>query len=612
MSRSKASNNGNIDLLLTTEGTYPTSEGGVSTWCDALVSNIPGVSYDVLTILGNPYDPNKYDVPPAVKLIRVPLWGMEDPTEHLEVSFSDFYNRKLRTNRAVIEAEFLPALDRLMAMLFAPGQPGTEAAAIFYSLYQLFGRYDYMTLFQSPVVWEFFTSGIRNGRWVRLPEQPSVNECLQALAWLYRFLIVLNQPLRRYDVVHSSAAAFCGLPGVIAKHAYGTPFLLTEHGVYLREQYLSVGRSGLPPFGKRFLLSFVRAVVSANYDAADVVAPVCAFNARWERRFGVEADKIEVIYNGVRPEQFGPGNSTTRRRAEGQLTFVTVARVDPVKDLLTLIRAAAAVHEQLPQAKFVIYGSVSVPAYYQRCLALREELGLEKTVIFAGHTADVASAYQGGDVVVLTSITEGFPYAVIEAMMSGRPIIATDVGGTGEALGDAGLLVDPGNWQQLAENILKLSNDPRSRQELASEARERALTYFTLDHQLNAYGQLYGDLVAERVRLASETVAGVAADPATGDPDEVAASLTGLVGQAVDERRQLAADRAAALQAMGDLEAAGRELRLAIDVDPAGPGTPLLILQLAGLHLELGDFEQCWLEMERAEALAGNQEEQVA
>lgn len=570
------SNNAVIDVLLTTEGTYPTVRGGVSTWCDVLVRGVESIRYQVYTILAHPFLPDLYQLPHGVRVCKVPMWGTEEPAEHLGIPFSVVYERKLRTTEAAIRQEFLPLLDELIWAILDPGAAdGLKAGRVLYRLYLFFQRFDYLEAFKSELVWNFYLNGLLSARWSRFPSPPTLLECLQTIGWLYRFMIVLNTPVPRADVTHSSAAAFCGLPGVLAKLDRKTPFLLTEHGVYLREQYLSVGRSSLTPFSKTFLINLIRLVTEVNYAYADLLAPVAEFNCRWEQRLGVPEERIRVIYNGVDPSAFSP-----RPRPAGlPLTVVSVARIDPLKDILTFLRAAALVRRQVPEAKFAVFGSVSDPGYYRRCLQLRDELELGENFVFPGHVTDVPAVYAGADVVVLSSITEGFPYAVVEAMMSGRAVVATDVGGTREACAGAGILVPPRNPEELASAIVKLLQHPDLRLSMAAEARERALAEFTIQRNLRLYRKAYEDLAL---------------------PASVSQNWMDLVSK----RRQLCFDRAQALVSSGLLREAISEYRLAADLDPAGPSSPAILLQIAGLFLELGEPDQAWREMEKAEVLA--------
>jgi len=100
-----------MNVLLTTEGTYPFSGGGVSTWCDTLIRNTPEVRYTLLPLMMNPHVDLKYAPPPNVRrVLEVPMWGIEEPAEFLtDIPFASLYERKQRTPSSAIEHEFLPA-----------------------------------------------------------------------------------------------------------------------------------------------------------------------------------------------------------------------------------------------------------------------------------------------------------------------------------------------------------------------------------------------------------------------------------------------------------------------------------------------------------------------
>jgi hypothetical protein len=100
-----------MNVLLTTEGTYPFSGGGVSTWCDTLIRNTPEVRYTLLPLMMNPHVELKYAPPANVRrVLEVPMWGIEEPAEFLtDIPFASLYERKQRTPAAAIENEFLPA-----------------------------------------------------------------------------------------------------------------------------------------------------------------------------------------------------------------------------------------------------------------------------------------------------------------------------------------------------------------------------------------------------------------------------------------------------------------------------------------------------------------------
>ena len=156
---------------------------------------------------------------------------------------------------------------------------------------------------------------------------PSLAEVKEAYRLLYHLLMVLHFPIPYADITHSSAASFCGLPCVLAKLARGTPYLLTEHGIYLREQYLNLGSQVKSFFVRWFLYRLVENVVELNYYFADQISPVCAYNSRWEKQLGVSPNRIEVIFNGVNPEKFQP----YKRQRSGRALVSSVGNIYPLK-----------------------------------------------------------------------------------------------------------------------------------------------------------------------------------------------------------------------------------------------------------------------------------------
>jgi glycosyltransferase involved in cell wall biosynthesis len=126
-------------------------------------------------------------------------------------------------------------------------------------------------------------------------------------------------------------------------------------------------------------------------------------------------------------------------------------------------------------------------------------LDLAASAVFEGRVASVVDAYHAGHVVVLTSISEGFPYALIEAMAAGRPTVSTDVGGVREAAGSAGLVVPPRNPEAIADACLRLLIDPEERLAMGTAARERILSLFTVEQCTALYSDLYREVTGRPV-----------------------------------------------------------------------------------------------------------------
>ena len=531
-------------VLLTTEGTYPHYTGGVSTWCDQLVNELGDVDFTIWALMMNPFIKQQFAFPENVKnYVAVPLWGVEQPAEYTrELPTAQVFRASRRTRERDIEDRFLPLFENFITSVSSPLFSATGFAENLVAMHDYFREWDYRTTWRSRPVWEMYkalavgrpasaqyiadhyeedepvlptASGVRSNLQFLLrgkvepreldlriesdDEIPTVAEGVEGLRTLYRLMQPLNFEVPETDVTHSAAAAFCALPCLLAKLERGTPFLLTEHGVYLREQYLAIERRRVPYNLKRFLINLISAIAQTSYQLADQVSPVCAFNSRWEYAYGVPQERLKVIYNGVDPETFRP--QVVDRMAAP--TVVQVGRIDPLKDQLTFLKVADAVRQEVPGVKFVHYGPVADDEYGEKVFELHAELGLQDVVEFRGATREPAKAYAEGDVVLLTSISEAFPYAVVESLMCGKPVVSTAVGGVHEALdGGIGRTAPAHDVAGLASAVvhyLQLTNAERD--QLAEQARRHALENFTLRRFLDNYGNTYSDLATQAVLI---------------------------------------------------------------------------------------------------------------
>ena len=512
-------------VLLATEGTYPFHKGGVSTWCDVLTWQLPEIDFTLLSVMMHPYLAARYALAPNVTLLPVALWGTEHPAEFdATTTFADYLERRWRCLPSAVEAAFVDPFDRFLRLAIGGGLNASaddrqRLAEACVELHEFFRGHDIARAFFARASYELFQARVRelHARDTGGAGHATAADVAQALQLLYRLLLVLNVQTPRVDLTHSAAAAFCGLPCVVARLQHGTPFLLTEHGIYVREQYLNLRRTIKSPFVRWFMYRLVGAVTAVNYHVADALAPVCGYNARWETWAGVPREKIRVIYNGVDEKRFYPAPSAQPERP----TIVNVGLIFPLKNQLGLIDAAALVRQRVPDVQVVLYGSASDEEYAEQCRRRVEELGLQETVVFAGPTKEPWNAYQRATVVAMASVSEGFPYAVIEAMLCGAPIVASDTGGVSEAIDTTGVIVPPRDTRAMAEALTALLLDPPRRAALGARARERALAFFTQDLFLADYRDAYRDLIA-RARAPRQAAIGSAeiglAPAETGKP----------------------------------------------------------------------------------------------
>jgi glycosyltransferase involved in cell wall biosynthesis len=175
-----------------------------------------------------------------------------------------------------------------------------------------------------------------------------------------------------------------------------------------------------------------------------------------------------------------------------------VARLVPVKDHATLVEAFAIVRAEHPELHLVLVGDGECRRELE---AQVERLGLTGAVTFTGELRGGGNHHRAFDISALTSLSEGFPNSLVEAMAAGVPVVATAVGGSVDAVaeGETGFLVPPRNAGALALALRRLAEDPALRATFGSAARERARTMYGAAPALRALQSMYDTLLERAV-----------------------------------------------------------------------------------------------------------------
>ena len=196
--------------------------------------------------------------------------------------------------------------------------------------------------------------------------------------------------------------------------------------------------------------------------------------------YGIDKNKIHVIYNGVDIERFKPRPNRAELRQEFGLEKDTkvvlfVGRLYHRKGLETLLRSVPPVLKEVSNVKFVISGT-GFKQKEERLRNLAKDLDIEDHVTFLGYVPDekLPSLYSASDIFVLPAIYENFPFAILEAQSTGLPVISTKVGGIPEFLVDNenGFVIDPGDPTQLAQRLLTLLQDAKLAKEMGDRGRK--------------------------------------------------------------------------------------------------------------------------------------------
>jgi glycosyltransferase involved in cell wall biosynthesis len=235
----------------------------------------------------------------------------------------------------------------------------------------------------------------------------------------------------------------------------------------------------------------VCAVVGGYTAVSENVARQMSRKLRWPAR------KFRVIRNSI-PQaalEHTPQDCSSRPTSENKRrpVVLTVARLDEQKGHCYLLEAAA----QLPEVDFALAGDGTLRASLE---AQARSLGLAQRVQFLGHRTDIPDLLASCDVFVLPSLYEGLPLSILEAMAACKPVIATQIGGTDEAViaGETGLLVPPANPAALAEAIRTILAHPELARRLATSGRRRVQQEFSENRMIRQFTELYDELLTRR------------------------------------------------------------------------------------------------------------------
>lgn len=229
--------------------------------------------------------------------------------------------------------------------------------------------------------------------------------------------------------------------------------------------------------------------VAAFRASAAIVVNARLVGAYITRRYRAPTERIRVVYNGVDTERFRPGVGNADRPA----TVLTAGRLVEQKDPWLFLDAAVELVRRIPDVRFIVVGEGPLRA---RLRERAERMGLGGRVEFTGEQRAMEEWYGEADVFWLTSRWEGLPNVVLEAMASGVPVVATDVGGVRELIGEggAGFLATPGAVETFVSPTVRLCADPALRGRVGALARTRA-EEFSIKRMVEAMTGVYTEVL---------------------------------------------------------------------------------------------------------------------
>lgn len=492
-----------VRIGLLTEGGYPYATGEARLWCDRLVRGLPQHEFELYALSRSAEQERaRVALPGHVTRVRTaPLWAPADDGRT--------YSRRERRRFADCFRELVHGICAGEAPAFEAGLYGLAGLAR-----EQGGLCAALRCESAVRLLESACRAPGAGRTVQAAQVPDLLEFADELERMLRPLSLdwyeedtRLGSLGAVDVCHAAAGGVAALPGLLAKRFFGVPLLVTEYGVQLRAHYLEQSPHARPAV-RALLAAFHTRLAGEIYARADLLTPGNAHARRWQERCGATRDRLRTVYPGMEADRFAAvGESADGGDPD---TLVWVGRVEPAKDLIALLHAFAEVRKAAPQTRLRVFATAAAPGYLADCRSLAAQLfpdeaadavtAGENPVTFeeiGGPEAPTpAEAYAAGRVVVLSSVIEGFPVTLAEAMLCGRATVSTDVGAVCEVIGGTGLVVPPRNPRALADACLALLRDPERAHRLGAAARARALELFTVEQNVAAFREIYLMLLA--------------------------------------------------------------------------------------------------------------------
>lgn len=488
-------------MLLLLEGTFPFVAGGVSSWVNQIIRGFPDIRFGAIFLGSRPQDYGDL------------RYALPDNLVHLDVAYlyEQRENPPIMPTRA--PAGIMQDVERMHERLYGDLRH-PECPQLFSRLLNEAGPdglLPHEVLLYSRDAWEYVKRSYR---------QRSSDPSFVDYFWTIRTIhtpfwrlreVALRGPKAR--IYHSVSTGYAGILGLLLKHRHPRPFMLSEHGIYVKErkidlyqaQWLKDNRSVFErdpsrlSYFRQLWIRFFEHLGYLAYQAADDIVALYEANRQRQLIDGAPPERTCNIPNGIDVARYAPLRAL--RPAEPPPVLCLIGRVVPIKDIKTFIRAARAVVNRMPQAEAWIAGPEDeAPEYARECRELAVQLGLQEKVKFLGFQKLTELLPQVG-LVVLSSISEALPLVILEGYAAGVPAVSTDVGscrqliyglgGEDEALGSSGRVVRIADPEGLAQAAVELLGDAQEWRRASAAAVRRVEAYYSQEMMFERYRALY-------------------------------------------------------------------------------------------------------------------------
>lgn len=495
-----------VDVLLLLEGTFPFVAGGVSSWVNHIIRGFPELRFGALFIGSRPddYGPIRYALPEnLVHLDTVYLFGDEDRHEIRPVSS---------------DKETMGTVAR-MHSLFHTDPRHPDCSTLFAKLADeahAGGKLSREVFLHSEAAWESIKDNYR-----RHCTDPSFVDYFWTVRTIHTPFWRLREAVDRCPkarIYHSVSTGYAGILGVMLKHRAPGPYIISEHGIYVKErkidlyqaQWIKDNRNVFEfdpsqmGYYRQMWIRFFEQLGYLAYQAADEIVALYEANRQRQLKDGAPPQKTSNIPNGIDVARYA--KLRDQRPEAPPPILCLIGRVVPIKDVKTFIRSMRTVVARMPEAEGWIAGPEDEDLEYaEECRDLVRRLGLEKNVKFLGFQK-LEDVLPKIGLVVLSSISEALPLVILEGYAAGVPALATDVGscrqlvyglpGEDAELGVSGRIVRIADPASLGEAAVELLSDPVAWKSASEAAMRRVEAHYSQEMMFSRYRDLYEKALA--------------------------------------------------------------------------------------------------------------------
>jgi len=465
----------NMKICIIAEGSYPYVTGGVSSWTQMLISWMSEYQFIIYAIGAKAKDRGKF------------CYQMPDNVIGLKEIFMDeaFDHKAKWGKRLGMKKHEKEALENLLV----GENPNWEDLFSLFKENRLHSIEEFLT---SKDFFDILEVVYKKKYW----KTPFADFYWTFRSMVCPLLFIIKQGVPEADIYHSVSAGYSGILGSLGKSIYKKPFIMTEHGIYTREREEEIIKSDwIKSCFKDIWIEYFHSISKCAYDHADKVITLFNSNKEIQIELGCNENKIEIIPNGIQLDTYS--GLLHESIEEDYINVGAVVRVVPIKDIKTMIKGFSIAKKKYEKIRFYVMGPLEEDMqYYKECEQLVENLAL-KDIIFTGKV-NIADYIGKMDILVLSSISEGQPLAILEGMASSKPFIATDVGscrdllyGNGDNYGEAGLIVPVMESEKIGQAIVQLCKDKELRTSMGRSAFKRVAEFYSKERLVTAYKEVY-------------------------------------------------------------------------------------------------------------------------